>query len=44
MKIAITGQTSLRQLADRLDQPAAIPGGLGGIPPLHQIRRLLAWS
>jgi hypothetical protein len=42
MKIAVTGQTSLRQLADLLDQPAAIHRGLGGIPPLHQIRGLLA--
>jgi hypothetical protein len=42
MKIAITGQTSLRQLADLLNQPAAIPRGLGGIPPLHEIRGLLA--
>jgi glycosyltransferase involved in cell wall biosynthesis len=43
MKIAIAGQTSLRQLADRLDQPAAaIPRGLGGTPPLHEIIGLLA--
>jgi len=43
MKIAITGQTSLRQLADLLDQPAAaIPRGLVGTPPLHEIRGLLA--
>jgi hypothetical protein len=43
MKIAVTGQTSLRELADLLDQPAAaIPNGLGGTPPLHEIRGLLA--
>jgi L-malate glycosyltransferase len=43
MKIAVTGQTSLRQLAGLLDQPAAaIPNGLGGTPPLHEIRGLLA--
>jgi glycosyltransferase involved in cell wall biosynthesis len=42
MRIAITGQMSLRQLADLLDQPDAVPAGLGGTPPLPEVRALVA--
>jgi hypothetical protein len=42
MRIAITGQISLRQLADLLDQPAAVPAGRGGTPPLPEVRALIA--
>jgi glycosyltransferase involved in cell wall biosynthesis len=42
MRIAITGQMSLRQLADLLDQPDVVPAGLGGIPPLPEVRALIA--
>jgi len=42
MKVAIAGQISLRQLADLLDQPAAVPKGLGGTPPLPEVRALIA--
>jgi glycosyltransferase involved in cell wall biosynthesis len=42
MRIAITGQMSLRQLADLLDQPAAVPAGRGGTPPLPEVRALIA--
>lgn len=41
MRIAITGQMSLRQLADLLDQPDVVPAGLGGIPPLPEVRALI---
>jgi glycosyltransferase involved in cell wall biosynthesis len=42
MRVAITGQISLRQLADLLDQAAAAPAGLGGTPPLPEVRALIA--
>ena len=42
MRIAITGQISLRQLADLLDEPAAVPAGLGGTSPLPEVRALIA--
>ena len=42
MRIAIAGQISLRQLADLLDEPAAVPAGLGGTPPLPEVRALIA--
>src|SRR5664280_2964806 len=45
MRIAITGQMSLRQLADLLDQPdavPAVPAGLGGTPPIPEVRALVA--
>jgi len=42
MRVAITGQISLRQLADLLDQSAAVPAGLGGTPPLPEVRALIA--
>ncbi|MDA8358791.1 MAG: glycosyltransferase family 4 protein [Actinomycetota bacterium] len=42
MRIAIAGQLSLRQLADLLDEPAAVPAGLGGTPPLPEVRALIA--
>jgi glycosyltransferase involved in cell wall biosynthesis len=42
MRIAITGQISLRQLADLLDQPATVPAGRGGTPPLPEVRALIA--
>ncbi|MHB8296900.1 MAG: glycosyltransferase, partial [Acidimicrobiales bacterium] len=41
MRVAIAGQISLRQLADLLDQPGSVPAGLGGIPPLAEVRALL---
>ena len=41
MRVAIAGQISLRQLADLLDQAAAAPAGLGGIPPLPEVRALV---
>jgi glycosyltransferase involved in cell wall biosynthesis len=41
MRIAITGQLSLPQLADLLDDSAVIPTGLGGTPPLPEIRALI---
>ena len=41
MKIAIAGPVSLGQLADLLDQPARVPLGLGGIPPLAEVRALI---
>jgi hypothetical protein len=40
MRIAITAQISLRQLADLLDQPAAVPAGLGGTLMLPEVRAL----
>jgi glycosyltransferase involved in cell wall biosynthesis len=42
MRVAITGQISLRQLADLLDESAAVPAGRGGIPPLAEVRALIA--
>jgi glycosyltransferase involved in cell wall biosynthesis len=42
MKIAIAGQTSLEQLSDLLDQPATVPVGRGGTPPLPEVRALIA--
>ena len=42
MRIAIAGQISLRQLADLLDEPAEVPAGLGGTPPLPEVRALIA--
>ena len=42
MKIAIAGQVALRQLADLLEAPDSIPAGLGGTPPLAEIRGLLS--
>src|SRR5664280_3483546 len=41
MRVAIAGQVSLRQLADLLDQPDVVPAGLGGIPPLPEVRALI---
>lgn len=42
MRVAITGQMSLQQLADLVDQPStAIPEGLGGTPPLPEVRALI---
>jgi glycosyltransferase involved in cell wall biosynthesis len=42
MKVAIATPISLRQLADLLDEPAAVPAGLSGISPLPEVRALIA--
>ncbi|MFM8862494.1 MAG: glycosyltransferase family 4 protein [Acidimicrobiia bacterium] len=41
MRIVVTGQADLRMLADLLDPTDALPIGMGGIPPVHEIRMLL---
>jgi len=41
MKIVVTGQTDLRLLADLLDAPTDSPVGMGGVPPVHEIRKLV---
>jgi len=42
MKVAIATPISLRQLAALLDQPVRVPPGFGGIPPLPEVRALIA--
>jgi glycosyltransferase involved in cell wall biosynthesis len=42
MRVALATPISLRQLADLLDQPGAVPAGLGGTPPLPEVRALVA--
>lgn len=41
MRIAVTGQMSLRQLDDLLDDAEGLPKGLGGTPPIPEVRRLV---
>lgn len=41
MRIVVTGQADLRLLADLLDTTERLPAGMGGIPPVHEIRMLL---
>ena len=41
MKIVVTGQADIRQLARYLDEGQDIPPGNGGVPPIHEIRMLI---
>ena len=41
MRIVVTGQVDIGQLAPYLDAGQDIPRGMGGIPPVHEIRMLL---
>lgn len=41
MRIVVTGQADIGQLADLLDTDGDIPAGDGGIPPVHEVRSLI---
>lgn len=42
MRIVVTGQADVRMLADLLEPTEPSPIGMGGIPPVHEVRTLLA--
>ena len=42
IRVAIATPIGLQQLADLPDQPAAVPAGQGGTPPLPEVRALIA--